>query len=105
MNSALRHRCPLHLWRPNEGYTSANEFVGPSGALQRGYIRTPVFWTTESFRGMDVWIGVVVIKVAVPCLGSYLPVSIIIQPLDRCVPFCAGASKQQEELHAKSDFP
>jgi len=42
MSSALRRHCPLHLWRPNEGYTFANVFVGPSGALQRGYIRTPL---------------------------------------------------------------
>ena len=60
MNSALRRRCPLHLWRPNEGYTSANEFVGPSGALQRGYIRTSLPWAVGDFRGVALWIGVVV---------------------------------------------
>ena len=53
MGSTLRRHFPLHLWRPNEGYTSANEFVGPSGALQRGYIRTPVFWALVA-----VWVAI-----------------------------------------------
>ena len=58
MGSTLRRHFPLHLWRPNEGYTSANEFVGPSGALQRGYIRTPVFWALGEFRRVAVWVAI-----------------------------------------------